>query len=218
MTHFGYLEFGLVGWVIWRDSRRPIRFLATKSAFERPIVGAILRSAGQIPVELHGAADAYAAAEAALQSGELIGIFPEAGVDASFTVRALKTGAVRLAQEAGAPLIPIAVWGGQRLLTKRHRIPFRSRFRLPLSFAFGSAVPTDEEAHVATVHLRERLQELLAGLQATYPDDGIGQWWQPRHLGGTAPTPDEAVAADAQAAAARDARRKASTNPPQGRS
>ncbi|RIJ51930.1 1-acyl-sn-glycerol-3-phosphate acyltransferase, partial [Clavibacter phaseoli] len=34
---------------------------------------------------------------------------------------------------------------------------------------------------------------------------GRGAWWQPRHRGGTAPTPEEAAAADAE----RDARRRA---------
>ena len=208
MTHFGYLEFALVADVMWMTRRRPIRFLATKSAFEKPLVGWALRATGQIPVDLRGGADAYAHAVAALRGGELIGIFPEAGVDASFTVRSMKTGAVRLAREAGVPLVPIAVWGGQRLLTKNHRIRFFERFGVPVTFAIGKPVELDGEIHEATSRLRDELRRLLALTQAGYPDDGDGQCWQPRHLGGTAPTQDEAVEIDRQITERREARRR----------
>jgi 1-acyl-sn-glycerol-3-phosphate acyltransferase len=212
MTHFGYLEFALVGWIVRARTRRPIRFLATKSAFTNPLIGFVLRNAQQIPVDMHAGADAYKEAIRDLRAGALVGIFPEAGVDASFTVRELKTGAVRLAREAGVPVIPITVWGGQRLLTKAHKIPLRERFDVPISFFFGAPMDvTLEERHIATRELRVRLQSQLADLQAEYPDNGTGRWWQPRHLGGTAPTPAEAAALDeriaAQKAAAIEAKR-----------
>jgi 1-acyl-sn-glycerol-3-phosphate acyltransferase len=207
MTHFGYLEFALVAGVTWMTNRRPIRFLATKSAFEKPFVGWALRATGQIPVDLRGGADAYAHAVAALRGGEMIGIFPEAGVDASFTVRALKTGAVRLAREGGVPLVPIAVWGGQRLLTKNHHIRFLERFGVPVTFAIGEPVELHEEIHEATARLRDELRRLVALAQADYPDDGNGRWWQPRHLGGTAPTQEQAAEIDRQLVARRGAKR-----------
>ncbi len=208
MTHFGYLEFALVADLVWIAGRRPIRFLATKSAFEKPFVGWALRAAGQIPVDLHDGANAYAQAVTALRGGETIGVFPEAGVDASFTVRSLKTGAVRLAREAGVPLIPIAVWGGQRLLTKDHRVRLIERFGVPVTFEIGTAVATDGELHETTARLRKELRRLVAIAQSDYPDDGDGRWWQPRHLGGTAPTPDEATEIDRRLAARRAARRR----------
>jgi len=200
MTHFGYLEFALVSEFAWTRRHRPIRFMATKTAFDKPLVGALLRKAGQIPVDLSAGADAYRDAVAALHSGELIGVFPEAGVDASFTIRELKTGAVRLAREADVPLIPIAVWGGQRLLTKNHRVGFFERFGVPVSLAVGAPVSVSGDVHEATDRLRADLRELLAPLQASYPDAATGAWWQPRRLGGTAPTPDEAAALDRERA------------------
>jgi 1-acyl-sn-glycerol-3-phosphate acyltransferase len=105
ITHFGYLEFALVGIVVWLRTRRPIRFLVTSTAFEKPVIGAVLRRAQQIPVDLSAGGDAYNEAVLALRSGALVGVFPEGGVDASFTVRKLKTGAVRLARgrSAGHP-------------------------------------------------------------------------------------------------------------------
>jgi len=208
MTHFGYLEFALVAHTIWRHDRRRMRFLITSSAFRNPIVGGLLRRLDQIPVDRRAGRAAYAAAVSALQSGSLVGVFPEAGIDASFTVRALKTGAVRLAAEANIPLIPVALWGGQRLITREHRVRFFERFGIPVSIRFGKALSPSGERHTVTTNLRASLQKLVAGLQAAYPDDGTGQWWQPRHLGGTAPTPDEAIALDAATVARRDARRE----------
>ncbi|GAA1966384.1 lysophospholipid acyltransferase family protein [Agromyces allii] len=209
MTHFGYLEFALVEWVTWLANRRRIRFMAKQSVFDKPVVGALMRGMRHISVDMKAGAAAYAKAVEALRSGELLGVFPEAGVSASFTVRDLKTGAARLAAEAGVPIIPVAVWGGHRLLTKRHKVGFFERFGVPVSFAFGApiTVGADEEAHVATERLKVRLQELVDRVQREYPVDGTGQWWQPRHLGGTAPTPEEAAAADAERERAREARR-----------
>jgi 1-acyl-sn-glycerol-3-phosphate acyltransferase len=211
MTHFGYLDFALVEWVTWLANRRRIRFMAKQGAFDTPVVGWLLRGMRHIAVDMKAGAAAYAKAVAALRSGELLGVFPEAGVSASFTVRELKTGAVRLAAEAAVPVIPVAVWGGQRLLTKRRRIRFRERFGVPVAFSFGApiVVGADEDPHVATDRLRTSLQGLVDELQRRYPVDGAGAWWQPRSLGGTAPTPDEAAAADAERDAAREAARHA---------
>ncbi len=209
MTHFGYLEFALVEWVTWLADRRRIRFMAKQSVFDSPVTGPLMRGMRHIAVDMKAGAAAYAKAVEALRGGELLGVFPEAGVSASFTVRELKTGAVRLAAEAGVPVIPVAVWGGHRLLTKGHRVGFLERFGVPVSFAFGApiTVGADEDARVATGRLRERLQELVDRLQREYPVDGTGAWWQPRSLGGTAPTPEEAAASDAARDAAREARR-----------
>jgi 1-acyl-sn-glycerol-3-phosphate acyltransferase len=209
ITHFGYLEFALVAYSIWRHDRRRVRFLATSSAFRTPIVGGLLRRLGQIPVDRQAGSAAYEAALEALQSGSLVGVFPEAGIDASFTVRELKTGAVRLASEASVPLIPVALWGGQRLMTREHKVRFGERFDIPVLLAFGPSLSLGGERHVVSAKLRTSMQALVASLQATYPEPGQGQWWQPRHLGGTAPTPEEAIELDAAVVARRAAKRKA---------
>src|SRR4051794_1752261 len=124
MTHFGYLEFALIEWVTWLATRRRVRFMAKRSVFQKPVVGSLMRGMKHISVDMSAGADAFAHAVTALRDGEIIGVFPEAGVSASFKVRDFKTGAVRLAAEAGVPIIPVAVWGGHRLMTKRHKVGF----------------------------------------------------------------------------------------------
>ena len=211
MTHFGYLEFALVEWAAFLHNRRRIRFMAKQSVFEKPVVGWLMRSMRHIPVNMKAGADAFAAAAVALRKGELIGVFPEAGVSASFTIRDFKTGAVRLAAQAGVPIIPVAVWGGQRLMTKNRKITLRERTGIPVHFSFGAPIvvtPEDDPA-LATAQLKATMETLLGELQASYPDDGTGQWWQPRALGGSAPTPEEAAEADAIRERKREAERAA---------
>ena len=209
ITHFGYLEFALVEWATWLHNKRRIRFMAKKEAFDKPVVGALLRSMKHISVNRKAGAAAYADAIVALQRGELIGVFPEAGVSASFTVRTLKTGAARLAAEAEVPLIPVAVWGGQRLMTKGHKVKWAERFGVQVSFTFGSPVfvGPDDDVAATTDALRDRLQEMVDQLQREYPVSGQGQWWQPADLGGTAPTPAQAEAMEAERVRVREARR-----------
>lgn len=212
MTHFGYLEFALVEWVTWLHNRRRIRFMAKKPVFDKPLVGWLMRSMRHISVDMTAGSDAYAAAVAALRRGELIGVFPEAGVSASFTVRDLKTGAARLAAEAGVPLIPVAVWGGQRLMTKGHTVRMQERFDIPVTFAIGAPLSVAGDPRVATATLRLSLEALVADLQADYPVDGTGQWWQPQDLGGRAMSREDAAALEAERAAARSQRASGATS------
>jgi hypothetical protein len=55
----------------------------------------------------------------------------------------------------------------------------------------------------AMAELRRRMSELLDGVHRAYPDQPAGpqdRWWLPAHLGGTAPTPDEAEALESAGA------------------
>jgi len=203
MTHFGYLEFALVEWVTWLHNRRRIRFMAKKPVFDKKPIGALMRNMKHIEVDMKAGAGAYAAAIAALQAGELIGVFPEAGVSASMTIRDLKTGAVRLAAEAGVPLIPVAVWGGQRLMTKGHKTRMRERIGAPVTIVIGEPRMITAEPAEATAQLKADLGALLVTAQQAFPLDGTGQWWQPQRLGGTAMSVEAAAALEAE----REARR-----------
>lgn len=200
ITHFGYADFALVEWMMWRKNRRHIRFMAKKGAFDKPAVGWLLRGMHHISVDMTAGAQAYADAVRALGAGELVGVFPEGGVNASFTVRELKSGAARMARDAGVPIVPIAVWGGHRLLTKNHKPSLAEAYRTRISFAIGAPirVGAEEDPQQVTESLHATLQQLVDTAQARYPEPGSGRWWQPAHLGGTAPTPAEAAATEAE--------------------
>jgi hypothetical protein len=73
---------------------------------------------------------------------------------------------------------------------------------VPISIIVGEPlIPSGRrDGDAVTAELRERMSTLLDTAQRGYPDRPHGpddDWWQPAHLGGTAPTPEEAEALDA---------------------
>ena len=208
-THVSYLDFLFVGYA-GLPARRLVRFMAKDEVFRHPVSGPLMRGMRHIPVDRAAGAAAYDAALAALGRGEVVGVFPEATISRSFTVKELKTGAARLALASGTPLLPVVTWGGQRLWTKGR--PRVLRRHVPVTVAVGEPVvpgPGDDPASL-TAALAVRLGGLLEAVQDAYPDrpdPGEDPWWLPVRLGGTAPTPEAARAMDAAERADRAARR-----------
>ncbi|MFE7233576.1 lysophospholipid acyltransferase family protein [Streptomyces sp. NPDC002405] len=193
-NHISYLDFVFNG-LAALPQKRLVRFMAKESVFRHRISGPLMRGMKHIPVDRANGEAAYARALDSLRSGELVGVFPEATISESFTLKSFKSGAARLAQEAGVPMIPMAVWGTQRLWTKGHPRNFK-RSHIPITIRVGEAMEASREQYAGAItrRLRERVQELLEAAQRAYPvrprsaDD---TWWMPAHLGGTAPTPDQ---------------------------
>jgi 1-acyl-sn-glycerol-3-phosphate acyltransferase len=102
------------------DNGRLPRFLGKAEVFKVPLVGRILRSAGQIPVyrQSEDAAKAFGAAVEAVESGRCVIVYPEGTLtrDPDLWPMVGKTGAARIALSTRCPLIPVAQWGPQRLL------------------------------------------------------------------------------------------------------
>ncbi|MBQ0866059.1 lysophospholipid acyltransferase family protein [Streptomyces smyrnaeus] len=196
-NHISYLDFIFTG-LAARPAKRLVRFMAKESVFRHKVSGPLMRAMKHIPVDRSRGEDAYAHALGALRSGEVIGVFPEATISPSFTLKDFKSGAARLAQEARVPLVPMALWGTQRLWTKGHKRDF-GRNHFPISIQVGEPIEPgrEESALSVTERLRDRMQELLEAAQRTYPaapQSAADAWWLPAHLGGTAPTPAQAQA------------------------
>ncbi|MFP4634738.1 MAG: lysophospholipid acyltransferase family protein [Nitriliruptoraceae bacterium] len=210
-NHIGYLDFSFVMLAPPRP-RREVRFLARREFFELPVVGAALRELGQIPVDVHGDARAAAdVASSALERGELVGVHPEGTISPSFVPRRGKSGAVRLADRVQAPIVPVAVWGSHRLLTKgRQPRPPRG---VVVMVRYGEPFrPSARTGMARTSEVMERITALLDQLQRAYPQrpgPPPDDWWLPAHLGGSAPTPEEAEAVIARQDAERRERRRA---------
>jgi 1-acyl-sn-glycerol-3-phosphate acyltransferase len=198
-NHIGYLDFVFCG-LTTLPSKRLVRFMAKESVFRHKVSGPLMRAMKHIPVDRSEGMHAYAHALDALRGGEIIGVFPEATISQSFTLKSFKSGAARLAMEAGVPLLPMALWGTQRLWTKgQPRNLGRSKFPITLRIGEPMHPQENEKAGALTRRLRLRVQELLDDAQRSYPDKPSGpadRWWQPAHLGGTAPTPEEAAERD----------------------
>ena len=192
-NHISYLDFIFNG-LAALPQKRLVRFMAKESVFRHRVSGPLMRAMKHIPVDRKQGEAAYTHALDSLRSGEVVGVFPEATISESFTLTSFTSGAVRLAQEAGVPLFPMALWGTQRLWTKGHPRNFR-RSHTPITIRVGEAIEASRETYagVLTRQLRERVQELLEAAQRAYPGRPKGpedSWWMPAHLGGTAPTPE----------------------------
>jgi 1-acyl-sn-glycerol-3-phosphate acyltransferase len=204
-NHIGYVDFVFNG-LPAANRRRLVRFMAKKEAFEGP-VGSIMRSLHHIPVDRAAGEGSMRHAVEHLRAGELVGIFPEATISRSFEVKECKTGAVRIAAEAGVPLIPMALWGTQLLKTKDHPSDLWGRGKT-IAIAVGEPIHVTGEDPVAeTAVLRSAIADLLDKTIADYPLDPVGQWWAPKRLGGLAPTLAEAKQMDVEEYAARAARK-----------
>lgn len=204
VNHTGYMDFTYAG-LPPRRVKRYIRFMAKKEVFDNKISGPIMRALRHIPVDRGAGAESYKSAVDSLRSGELVGVYPEATISRSFEIKEFKSGAARMAIEAGVPIIPTVIWGAQRVWTKGY--PKRlGRTNTPISIAVGEPIAPVGPPNELTDKLRAVMQELLLELQKSYHHEP-GAYWVPARLGGSAPTLEEADNLDAQDLAARAAKR-----------
>ncbi|NQW74762.1 MAG: 1-acyl-sn-glycerol-3-phosphate acyltransferase [Candidatus Planktophila sp.] len=189
INHVGYFDFALTGTAAL-PAGRYVRFMAKKEIFANKVAGPLMRGMHHINVDRENGAASFVAALRALKSGEIIGIFPEGTISTSFEIKALKSGAVRLAMGAGVPVIPTVIWGSQRVWTKGVKRNLR-REHIPISVVFGEPITyaRADDLEIAENELRETLLAMLRQVQDKYPDSHVGQRWAPTRLGGTAPAP-----------------------------
>ncbi len=208
INHTGYMDFTYAGLPV-RSVKRYVRFMAKKEVFDNKFAGPVMRALKHIPVDRGAGAESYRAAVDDLRAGELVGVYPEATISRSFEVKDFKSGAARMAIEAGVPIVPIVIWGAQRVWTKGH--PKRmGRTNTPISITVGEPIQPFEPASELTATLHAKMKSMLHELQQGY-EHPAGAYWVPARLGGSAPTLEEATRMDAQEAEARAARRAASS-------
>jgi 1-acyl-sn-glycerol-3-phosphate acyltransferase len=207
MNHVGYFDFAYAG-LAAHPSGRLVRFMAKEQVFHHRISGPLMRGMHHIPVDRGAGASSFRAAVGALKAGEIVGVFPEATISRAFELKEFKSGAIRMAQAADVPLIPMAIWGSQRVWTKDH--PKRlGRTNIPITLSVGEPlrVTRKDNADEANLELRGRISDLLHAAQDSYPRlSGDELAFVPVRLGGTAPTPEQALAMDEEDAVRRAAR------------
>ena len=105
--------------------RRPLRFLAWDQAFNWPVVGRLIGLLGAWPLQIEGGDPAAIRRSIEwLRAGGAVMIFPEGGrglPDGSM-VR-FKPGAVRMALETNAPILPVTIRGAHRVWPKGQLLP-----------------------------------------------------------------------------------------------
>ncbi len=113
-------------------------------------------------------------------------------------LKEFKTGAVRIAAAAGVPLVPVILWGTQRMMTKDHPKDF-SRGKTISIWVGAPMHPTGDDPVAETAELHAVMSSMLDDAIADYPADEQppGSWWLPARHGGSAPTLGEAAELDA---------------------
>ncbi|MEI7779337.1 MAG: lysophospholipid acyltransferase family protein [Actinomycetes bacterium] len=175
-NHLSYLDFTFCGFAA---RPRLVRFMAKEAIFRHWLAGPLMRGMHHISVDRDAGLGSFREALTAIRAGEIVGVFPEATISTTFSIKDLKSGAVRLAMSANAPLIPMVTFGGQRLLTKgRHRDFSRGKTVVMIIGEPLYPQRTDDAAEV-TSELRRRLEALLAESVARYPNRPDDAWWLP---------------------------------------
>lgn len=204
VNHISYVDF-VFGGLATQDSGRLVRFMAKKELFDHRLSGPLMRSLHHIEVDRASGIASYRQALRYLKAGEVVGVFPEATISRSMELKDFKSGTVRMAAAAGVPIVPVVLWGTQRIMTKDHPRDFSRGHTIVV--AVGPALhPTAADPVAETQELRASMTALLDSAIRTYPEPPEGQWWAPASYGGTAPTPAEAARLDAEEKAARAAR------------
>lgn len=179
-NHISELDPLCQGLFLVRAGRRP-RYLAKSDLLENWLLRRALHGARQIPV-YRGTGDRgpVEAAVKGLREGECVVIYPEATLtkNPDYSPMPGKTGIARIAFEADAPVLPIAVWGSHRALPRRGEEK-SFKFGRPILVKAAPAIDLSEYAdrgvddptavREATDHVMGELSRLVAELRARYP-------------------------------------------------
>lgn len=138
---------------------RKVHFMAKEELFEYPILGFILPRVRAFPVR-RGRTDREAIRRAVgvLKSAGVLGLFPEGTRQTSGRLADFTNGAAYLAMKSGAPIVPAAVRGDYRPLSK-----VRVRFGRPIHHE-GVAVEKPGGRQAALAGLTHRLRDAIGEL------------------------------------------------------
>ena len=200
MNHTGYYDFAFMQVPPHIRGKRLVRFMAKREVFDIPVVGRVMRMMDHVSVDRSAGAASVGEAVRELERGRIVGIFPEATISRSFELKSFKNGAVRIARQAGVPLVPMVCWGSQRIWTKggdKHL----GRIKTPVWIRVGEPLELTGEVDRDIATLRETMQAMIDDVRAAYARE-YGPFekhadWLPAALGGAAPTLAEADAMDA---------------------
>jgi 1-acyl-sn-glycerol-3-phosphate acyltransferase len=160
-NHISVLDGPLLTVLTAHRRRRATRNLIAAEVFRGP-VGWLLRTTAQLPIS-RGTGDSGAldAAIEALRNGSMVGIFPEGRVneDASGGLQRIRSGLTRIAFPAGAPVVPVGLWGTHAIWPRGGLDRTALRRRRPFAVVYGE--PLLPRPHEPPADFRERFEVAL---------------------------------------------------------
>ena len=187
-NHVTNVDALAVAYLVYVKLGRAPHFLAKNSLFKLPVVGPLLRAAGQIPVYRSGQRndEPLRAAHAFLKAEHMISIFPEGTLTRQPDLWPMrgKTGAIRLALDTNVPVYPMAHWGSEQILPN-YESKFRPGFWKPVRVVIGDEIDLSKfrekklspaELHDATDLVMHKITELVEQLRG---EKAPGELWDP---------------------------------------
>ena len=186
-NHRSYFDATVVS-LITAKAGRSARFLGKKEVFDAPIVGQLAKALGGIRVDRGTGSDQpLEEAAKALRAGELVCMMPEGTIPrgpAFFEPKLRgRWGAARLAGLSGVPIIPVGMWGTERVWPRSSRLPKVNMTNPPMItvrigepfHVSGTSADADTEVIMKSIsdllpaEARERHVPTEEELRLTYP-------------------------------------------------
>ena len=171
-NHRSYFDVAAMAVAIAKTGR-PVRFLGKKEVFDAPIIGQIASAMGGIRVERGtGSDEPLQAAAAALQAGEMVAIMPQGTIPRGMAffdpILRGRWGAAKLAAMTNAAVIPVGLWGTERVWPRNARLPNI------LNLAQPPLVTVTVGAPVTLKHRSEEAdtKKLMKAISALLPPQG----------------------------------------------
>lgn len=143
---------------------RKLRFMAWDEAFEWFFVGKMIRYMGAFPVNLdRGSKSSFKEALKVLRDGATLVIFPEGAREfADGKMLPFKTGAVKIAQRAGVPILPVTIRGGNEIWGRGMNFPKTGKVEIIYHPAIEIPNPSDkDEADQIVEETTERIRRII---------------------------------------------------------
>lgn len=170
-NHRSYFDTVALGLTIMRAGRSP-RFLGKKEVFDAPVIGVVAKALGGIRVDRgSGSGEPLNEAARALSAGEVVALMPQGTIprgEAFFDpVLIGRTGAARLAAMTRAPVIPVGMWGTEKVWPRSSRLPNVTNLRHPPLVIAQVGAPIALEYDDA----RKDTERIMEALIALLPDE-----------------------------------------------
>lgn len=156
-NHLSWTDIPLIAMYI---RRRKIVYMAKEEYFKGKMRW-VVRFLGSFPVK-RGEADRQSlrTAEEQIKKGNILGIFPEGTRSRSRTMAQAHSGMALIALRTGVPVVPIALWGTEKLL-KKFGAPVMVCVGQPIVLKPKGKKITREDINEATATIMHTIAEML---------------------------------------------------------
>jgi 1-acyl-sn-glycerol-3-phosphate acyltransferase len=147
--------------------KRELRFLAWDKACKWFLIGPFICKLGAFPVNLErGGRESIKTAQRVLREGATLMIFPEGSREfADGKLLPFKPGTVRMAIDAGVPILPVTITGGNKVWSQEVSYPSFKKVKVTFHPLMEVKLPENMNARTYAEHLTEKLAEIIGSVQ-----------------------------------------------------